>query len=135
MILTCSRNAFTCQLCIWIDPQFAGIFGFGVQNDSHPVHAVAEVADIIRYINWVMLTSDFNGDYFPENVGFSIGKVLVSLIEEVDETEEPKPMAASLVKILSQKFAGVKCCGMLAYLWKNFFNITSVGYRSNELLI
>ena len=66
-----SDETFICQLCIWIQPHFAEIFGLG----GGIFHGVAEVIDVIKFANQLFRSMDFNQDGIPENIGFSIKQI------------------------------------------------------------
>jgi len=68
------EDSFICSLCIWVQPNFAAKFAY----NSEMEYGLAEIIDVVRIVNWLFRAIDFNEDGIPENIGFSIKRILVA---------------------------------------------------------
>ncbi|CAG7818745.1 unnamed protein product [Allacma fusca] len=75
-----------CQLCIWIQPHFAEIFGLG----GGLLHGIAEIVDIIKFTDWIFRAIDFNQDGLAENIGFTIKRILLKDSIKLTGTERKR---------------------------------------------
>lgn len=125
-------QSLLCNLCIWLQPEFAFKFGF-----QHGIHlGAAEMIDLVRYMNWIFRPMDFNMDYRPENIGFRVRKVMVVDIPEVDQIpqedwqQDARKLMPLIKRAVSDKFPD-KCCAILAYVYRNMDPFGSLSSRSS----
>ncbi|CAG7720528.1 unnamed protein product [Allacma fusca] len=79
-------DTYICNLCIWLQPNFAQKFSLG----GSVQHGAAEIIDLIKFLNWIFRSLDFDQDGLPENIGFVISNLYINDHIRVTTTEEPE---------------------------------------------
>ncbi|CAG7832795.1 unnamed protein product [Allacma fusca] len=74
MFDTRRQETSICELCIWLQPNFAQKFALG----GSVQHGAVEIIEIILFLNYIFRSTDFNQDGLPENIGFSIKRMLIN---------------------------------------------------------
>jgi len=116
------NQSLICEISVWMDTGFAEKFSLG--GELHI--AVAEIVDILRYVNWIFRALDTNNDAMPENIGFKIKEIKVNSDITVSSRrrrrkrdEEASRHMNSVVKSIEKGMASSRCCARVAFVYTN----------------
>ena len=71
--LHCRTTGLTCRLCLLVDQEFLGVYGKGSRDEM-----MKRLDKLVDSVGWNWRAVDWNGDEFPDNIGFQIASVMQS---------------------------------------------------------